>query len=204
MGPRPSLSRGPLNGLAGRPGVTTRLSPPLTGLLYDLSGGPGALYRLSPCLDGAPGGAKGLIDPPCSLAAGGLYVLMGGFGAMGGLASPLDGTLKDFPGAPGAANRLSLPRAILLSGTLPAFIRPTLLPKMASALFLASGDRNPSVPNLLPSPVRSVVTGLRAPVTVLTTGSTRTTLMVRGSTKRLLTMTFLVSTMTTVVKLWQM
>ena len=86
---------------------------------------------------------------------------------------------------------------------------------MASALFLATGDLNPSVrgalftelPGLpafspvtaatflnsprvvkvLPLSVRSMVTGFTLPAPVLPTGSTRTTVLVTGSITRLLT-----------------
>jgi hypothetical protein len=108
---------------------------------------------------------------------------------------------------------------------------------MPSALFLASGDLNPSVLGVLltevsglpgfgpltpplclssarslnvsPLSVRSLVSGRIAPVPVLVTGSTLATLLVTGSMTRLLTRTLfftnaVLSTTTTVVKLWQM
>jgi hypothetical protein len=62
--------------------------------------------------------------------------------------------------------------------------------------------------NNWPFPVRRAVTGRTVPVLVLTTGSTRVTVLVTGSMNRLLTMAVLLTnpvfdTITVVVKLWQ-
>jgi hypothetical protein len=116
-------------------------------------------------------------------------------------------------------------------------MRSTLLKYIASAFLLASEDLNPSVLstlfeeatglpvlgpvrltpflrsvrflNVLPLPVRSVVTALTPPVFVLTTGSTTATLLPSWLITLLLTMAFLFTnggfdTTTVVVKLWHM
>ena len=66
-----------------------------------------------------------------------------------------------------------------------------------------------TVLNISPRPVLSALTALTEPSPVLTTGSTRTTVLVSRSTNRLDTMAVLVTngefvTTTVVVKLWQM
>lgn len=87
-------------------------------------------------------------------------------GAIIGLSSPLEGLLNDFPDEPGVTNRLSSPLPDPLNDLAPALgatgrlsmlravpsrplLSSTLLEKMDSALFLASGDLNPSFLNVL-------------------------------------------------------
>ena len=63
--------------------------------------------------------------------------------------------------------------------------------------------KSPRFLNVLPLSVRSVVMGLMLPEFVLTIGSTTATFLPCRSITLLLTMTGLVLTTTTLVKLWQ-
>ncbi len=182
-------------------------------------------------------GAMNRSPPP---AAGLLYVLPEVAGELNCIPSPRAAPFHDLPDAAGATNRRPSPSVLMLSRVL--LVLSTLRVKILSALLLASGEPNPfrvlivlfvevsgiivrgeltpapllrsdRVLNVLPFPVRRVVTGLTRPAPVRVTGSTTATLRVTGSIIRLLTMVCLGTTTTapftttaplttTVVKLW--